>query len=565
MNNVIYLAMRRMRAPLLALLATYAISMIGLVLMPGIDGQGRPWHMSFFHAFYFLSYTATTIGFGEIPYPFSDAQRLWVIVSIYLTVISWVYAIGKILALVQDPAFRQVVRSARFAHRINRFGEPFYLICGYGEAGNLLVSSLDHLGCRSVVLDSNPDRINELDLQDYQNYVPGLCADACPPEHLTAAGIKHRHCVGVITLTNDDNVNLSVAIAAKLLNPNVMVIARAESQGVMTNMASFGTDYIINPFERFGEHLAMAINTPALYLLYEWITGVPDAPLMQPLHPPRGNWILCGYGRFGKAVAQNVTHEAITPTIIEAEPTRTQCQNCITGTGTDADTLTAAGVEHATCVVAGTNDDITNLSIVMTARELNPELFVVLRKNLRRNDPLFSAFGADVTMQPSDIIAHECLAILTTPLLSRFLTLCRAQDNDWGNQVISRLSAIIGETTPGNWDVNITQTHAPAVYHQLQHKKQIKIQHLQRDPANWSETLATLPLLLVRKQRAILLPDSNTPLEKNDQILFCGAAGIARRQILTLHNDNTLSYVLSGREAPGGSVWRWVERRRGNG
>jgi len=564
MNSAIYLAMRRMRAPLLALLATYAISMIGMVLMPGVDAQGRPWHMSFFHAFYFLSYTATTIGFGETPYPFSDAQRLWAIVSIYLTVVSWLYAIGKILTLLQDPAFRQVVRSARFAHSVRRLSEPFYLVCGYGETGSLLVESLDHLGCRSVVIDINLDRINELDLQDYQNYVPGLCADACPPEHLTDAGITHPRCAGVIALTNDDNANLSVAIAAKLLNPNIMVIARAESQGVMTNMASFGTDHIINPFERFGEHLALAINTPTLYLLYEWITGVPDTPLMLPLYPPRGNWILCGYGRFGKAVARNITHKAITPTLIEADPTLTDCQDCIVGAGTDGDTLTAAGVKHAACIVAGTNDDITNLSIVMTARELNPELFVVLRKNLRRNDPLFNAFGADFTMQPSNILAHECLAILTTPLLSRFLALCRVQDNDWGNQLISRLSAVIGETTPDNWDVHITPVRAPAICRQLIRKKQVRIKQLLCDPANRLDILATLPLLLVRKQRVMLLPDDDTTLKKGDQILFCGDAEAARRQVLTLYNDNALSYVLFGREAPGGSVWRWVERRRDN-
>ena len=65
--------------------------------------------MGFFDAFYFMSYTATTIGFGELPYPFTDAQRLWVTVSIYLTVIGWAYAIGSLLTLLQDRAFRQAL------------------------------------------------------------------------------------------------------------------------------------------------------------------------------------------------------------------------------------------------------------------------------------------------------------------------------------------------------------------------------------------------------------------------------------------------------------------------
>ena len=59
--------------------------------------------MGFFDAFYFMSYTASTIGFGELPHPFTEAQRLWVTISIYLTVIGWAYAIGSLLALFQEP------------------------------------------------------------------------------------------------------------------------------------------------------------------------------------------------------------------------------------------------------------------------------------------------------------------------------------------------------------------------------------------------------------------------------------------------------------------------------
>jgi voltage-gated potassium channel len=58
--------------------------------------------MDFFHASYVVSYTATTIGFGEVPMAFSEAQRAWTIVVIYLTVIAWLYSIGSILGLLQD-------------------------------------------------------------------------------------------------------------------------------------------------------------------------------------------------------------------------------------------------------------------------------------------------------------------------------------------------------------------------------------------------------------------------------------------------------------------------------
>lgn len=69
MGNVLFIFLRRMRAPLITLIAAYAIALLGLVLMPGVDPEGRPWRLSFFHAFYLLTYTATTTGFGELPVP----------------------------------------------------------------------------------------------------------------------------------------------------------------------------------------------------------------------------------------------------------------------------------------------------------------------------------------------------------------------------------------------------------------------------------------------------------------------------------------------------------------
>ena len=95
MGDILLLALRRLRAPLIGLILAYAISVLGLALIPGVDAAGQPSEMSFFHAFYVISYTATTIGFGEIPYAFTDAQRGWVTVSLYLSVICWAYTPGQ--------------------------------------------------------------------------------------------------------------------------------------------------------------------------------------------------------------------------------------------------------------------------------------------------------------------------------------------------------------------------------------------------------------------------------------------------------------------------------------
>ena len=152
-SATIFLVMRRMRAPLIVLIVIFAVSVLGLTLIPGQDPQGHPWRMGFFDAFYVMSYTASTIGFGEIPYPFTYSQRMWVTISIYLTVIGWAYAIGSLLALLQDRGFRRAVAAQHFTRKVSRLREPFLLIAGFGQTGELLGRSIDALGRRFVVLD----------------------------------------------------------------------------------------------------------------------------------------------------------------------------------------------------------------------------------------------------------------------------------------------------------------------------------------------------------------------------------------------------------------------------
>ncbi len=549
-----------MRAPLIAVIISYTIAIIGMSLMPGQDPSGKPWHMSIFEAFYVISYTATTIGFGEVPYPYSTAQRMWMSFSIYLTVIPWFYAIGKIITLFQDSGLRQAFVTSRFARAVNLLHEPFYVVCGYGETGSLLVKALDRNELRVVVVEIQQDRINELELEDYQFDIPNLCADARLPETLLRAGLENPMCQGVAALTNDDHVNLAIAVTAKLIKPKLRVLGRAENEETAANMASFGTDHIINPYYIFGEHLAMEVHALGTHLLHQWLTGTPGDALATPACPPIGKWIVCGFGRFGKSVVANLERENINTTIVEATPELTGCVDCIVGSGSEARTLMEAGIHEAVGIVAGTNDDITNLSIVMTAREMNPNLFVVIRKNKRFNNPLFAHFNADITMEPSDTIAHECLAHMISPMLAQFLSLARNQTNEWANQLISRLVGVIGERVPETWAANINLMHAPAVIEALKTSTEVTLDTLMRDPSDRERRLTLVPLMILRHDKPILLPKLDSPVEAGDRILFCGRDSAKSNSVFVLQEPKTLAYILTGRETTNSLVWCWLNK-----
>ena len=563
-ENIIFLIFRRMRTPLIALVVTYSVAVVGLVLIPGQDGDGNPWHMDFFHAFYFVSFMATTIGFGEIPYAFTDGQRLWVIFGIYATVVVWIYSIGTLITLLQDRTFQQAMTELRFTRRIRHLREPFYLVCGYGETGGALVRALTDRNQRAVAIDILEQRINLLQLENLREYVPALCADARRPVHLLEAGLNHPRCSGVVALTNVNETNLKIAITAKLLHPEIRVICRADSHEVEANMASFGTDYIYDPFDTFAAYLATALKAPCLTLLHDWLTGLQGDDLKEPLYPPaRGLWILCGFGRFGKAVYQYFREQGIEVVVVEAQPEKTGApsEGCVVGRGTEAVTLEEADIHRAVGLVAGTADDADNLSIILTALDLNEDLFVVARENHLDNEGLFQAIDAQkIVMHASSIVANQIRVLLGTPLLSQFEHLARAQDDAWACELISRISGLVHEQVPEVWEVEIDRQQAHAVCELTLDGSPVTLGEIMRDPRERERRLPCIALLLVRGNRREVLPAAEIRLRERDRLLFCGRLAARTRMEWTLQNLNALSYVLTGASRPQGAVWRWIAR-----
>ena len=560
-NQAIFIILRRMRAPLLLLIVTYAVTVLGLVLMPGVNAQGDPERLSFFHAFYIITYTATTTGFGELPHPFTDAQRAWVTFSMYLSIVAWLYAIGALIALVRDATFQRVFVESRFAAAVSRIREPFYIVCGYGDTGTVVVEALVSGVFSAVVIDRDESRLNELALRDLPRPVPALVADASLPETLILAGLEHPRCAGVIALYADDHINLKIAISAKLLNPQLQVICRASSHDTQANMESFNTDAVINPFDSFADRLAMALHSPDCHLLYEWLTASPGAPLAKRINPPRGTWVLCGYGRFGKALARHLEYEGVSAVIIEATPERVDApEGTVRGRGTEAVTLREAHIERAVGIVAGTDDDANNLSIIVTARMLKSGLFMVARQNQRENDALFEAAGLDLVMQRSRAIARRILSLVSTPLLINFLRHLRHEDNDWSAQLIGRLQPLIQDEAPEVWTVDVTRSGATGLHAAISEGQPVSCGQLLSDPRDREERLPALVLLIRRGDEELLLPAADTPIRAGDRVLLAGRRGSAHTLELTLFNPNTLRYVLTGATGPNGALWRWLSR-----
>ena len=553
--------MRRMRLPMIVLISAYALAVLGFTLMPGVDDQGQPWSMTFFQAFYVVSYTGSTIGFGEVPYDFSNAQRLWTMVSIYLTVFAWLYSVGTIISLIQDPEFRNALIRSRQLRSMGGLREPFYLICGYGDTGKLLARALIGRGYRIAVIDLDARNMEQLRSQDSGIHVPAFCMDAEVPGNLVDAGLQHPWCVGVLAVTDNDHTNLKVAIAAKLLNRDVLVFCRADSEETVNNMLSFGTDLVVNPCEDFARRLLMGLVEPDGHRVYDWLTSLPGARLPQRPEPPQGRWIICGFGGFGQAVYR-VLREAGMDVIVVAEDLTTCPPGSIQGKGTEAVTLRQAGIETASALVAGTDDDADNLSIIMTARQINTRVYMVALENRLYNHGLFKLAKPELPVQTSYLTASRFMSVLSAPMLKDFLDMAAEQGNSWNEALVERLAEISGDLTPDCWSVNICERSTRAVTLSLQLGEVVELGNICRDPRKRKNMLDLVPLMLRRGGESILLPGPDTVLQSNDRLLFCGTGKAAALLGWSLHHRNSLRYVHTGEHRPDGWIWRTLARRR---
>ena len=606
MGDVLFLVLRRLRAPLIALLVVYAVSIAGLVSIPGLDADGRPWRMSFFHAFYVMSYTATTIGFGEIPYPFTDAQRLWVTATIYLSVIGWAYALGSVFALSRDPTFRAATARSLFERRVAGLREPYVVVCGYGRSGAAIAAALDAQGVRVVVVDPDAEKVAAIAVQAFAVAPLALAADARRPEVLRAAGIAKPECRAVLALTADDEANQTIAIGTHVLDPTTLVIARVADPVVHANLAEFGGVQVINPYQTFAANVGLAFAAPAVLQLEEWLTGTPGGARPEPLALPRGHWVLAGYGRFGRPLAAALTAaglpwRAFDPRFEPPDEAEDRVHAC----GGTEEGLREAGIERAVGVIAGTDSDTVNLAVVKMARRVRPDLAVIVRQNRAYNRAVIDAADPTVTFVQAELMVHEVLQSLTTPLLERFLELARRDGARIAQEACVRLEGALGTGVPWMWAFDCDPSQ-PGIRQAFEDPaRPLRIGELRRDPRDPSVALSAVPLLLARgagrtagpapppalgrllgsgalrgrerpgnvldrsgvgtsrfgRHDDVALPDDSIALAPGDRLLFAGARGVEAVQRRFLLDPTPIGFVRTGVEPARSWVFRRIAAR----
>ena len=544
-NNTIWIIIRRMRIPFLVIIVTFSISILGMTLIPGMDDQGHPYKMTFFDAFYFVSYMASTIGFGEAPYTFTYPQRMWVSACIYLTVIGWFYGIGAIVALVQDKRLAREIDITRFRKKIRELREPFTIILGYNNITHQIIDWLNKEGIRVVVVDKDTEKIDALELENFIPEVPSLAADVTHPETLKLAGIHKKNCQAVVALFENDVKNTKIALLCKLLNKRVKLVIKSTTQTQSEHLKNLGVRYIEDPFDFVSNRIYLALTSPSLWLLEMWIFG----HILRMRHRevlPKGKFIICGYGRMGHALERALKKAGIPYSYVDIKSTiyKEQKQSAVFGDGEDYKTLLDAGVKEAAVIIAATKDDLINLTILATARKINPKIYTIGRENTLDDLSIFKSARINRIYILERILAEFTYLFIARPLAYRFVRLLHSRDEHWGRALVDRMHAILGEN-PLHFEITLDEEHAYALNRELAAGRRIRLGALCHSRADRSQKLPLIVLLCQKGEKKIeLLPKDELLLENGMQLLIACTEESKSDFEYIVNNYYELEYVI---------------------
>ncbi len=138
----------------------------------------------------------------------------------------------------------------------------------------------------------------------------------------------------------------------------------------------------------------------------------------------KDHYIICGFGRTGMEIAKQLENKNLCYVIIDKKTDNIGSFSGhlnIQGDATDDEILEKAGISRAKGLFCSLSDDVDNLYLTLSARNLNKDLNIVSRCVKSSNETKFKKAGASSVILPYEISGRSMVSSVTKPLVSHFL------------------------------------------------------------------------------------------------------------------------------------------------
>jgi voltage-gated potassium channel len=209
--------------------------------------------------------TIFTVGYGEV-YPLSTAGTVFTIVLILIGVGTILYGIGAMVEFLIGGQLTGVFRRRAVRRQVARLS-GHYIICGYGRVGEAVARHFSAHGAEFVIIENGQEAFDRAS-EAHFHVVRG---DASSDEVLEEAGV--RRAKGLVAAVESDAGNIFVTLSARVLNPGLLIVARASSEDTISKLERAGADHVVTPYGIGGKRMATLMLKPLVSDYLEVVTG----------------------------------------------------------------------------------------------------------------------------------------------------------------------------------------------------------------------------------------------------------------------------------------------------
>lgn len=231
-----------------------AIGIPFVVAILGIAGYMAIEGWSFLDAAYMTVITMTTVGYREVA-PLSQTGMIFTLFLIITGVGSVFYAMTAIMAYIVEGQFQKAMGRFRMKGKIEHL-RNHYIICGYGRVGQQIAREFIREGESFVIIDASPDSVERCAVDGFLH----IHGDAARDEILLQAGIERAK--GLVTAVDSDADNIYVTLSARVLRPDLNIVARANMEGTEPKLIRAGANRVISPYSIGGRRMATHLTRP---------------------------------------------------------------------------------------------------------------------------------------------------------------------------------------------------------------------------------------------------------------------------------------------------------------
>ena len=536
---------KQIKFPLILIVITFAISIFGLTLIPGQTTTGKEYYMSFFDASYFILYTATTIGYGEGLYPLTYSQKIWVIISIILTVVTWFYALSKIISLLQNKdlkAFRKLIYTKLI---INNLKTKFIIINSYNELSNKLINKmLKKTKYKIIIIENDVNKIKELQL----NYIGEhrIIHLEMPPnlkESILFAGILNDKCKKFVTLNKLHSTNLMAVINARYINEKISIMTLAKKEEEIQDFEIIENINVIKPYELIAEELYLISNNKKKSILINWLrTGNIEKNILNL--NINNNFLIIGYGKLGIAIEKKLNKIIDNIKFIDKKYIKNIKQLNAQLTKKINKELSENNYET---IFITTSNDYINYLIAKNINKIDKKIRILVKLNKKINEQMFKNINKKIlTFNIDEIISNEILLKIANSKIEYFLKIFHKLPEEKINYLYEEITK--QQIKPKYIKIEINNKETPTIYKKLKENKKIPIKiyecSITKKDKNNIKTL-----LLLRKNKIYFIEDiknKNFNLEFNDILILIYKSNKDKEEIeLVSKNIIELNYILN--------------------